>query len=167
MTINFNNSKSSAEPFFLDCRGLAPFSFSFYDRLLIYDYTTYIFLRRNHRKHIRFPAVDICKPHRKHLFLYCCIYSALHSNGSYPIVTCIFVVVGMCLQSCCIATGLHVTIYFLHSVEAPVFCSESAECFVGFIRSNFLSFVFARPGNWVGSPLDRWSQNFCFGHASL
>jgi hypothetical protein len=30
--------------------------------------------------------------HRKHLFLYCCSYSALHSNGSYPIVACVFVV---------------------------------------------------------------------------
>jgi hypothetical protein len=30
ITINYNNSQSSAEPFFLDCRGLAPFSSWFY-----------------------------------------------------------------------------------------------------------------------------------------
>jgi hypothetical protein len=30
-TISFNHNQSSAEPFFLGCRGLAPFSFSFYD----------------------------------------------------------------------------------------------------------------------------------------
>jgi hypothetical protein len=45
--------------------------------------------------------MDICEPHRKHLFLYCCIYSALHSNGIYLIVTCVFVVAGMCLPSRC------------------------------------------------------------------
>jgi hypothetical protein len=37
ITTNYTNSnQSSAEPFFLDCQGLAPFSFSFYDWLLIY-----------------------------------------------------------------------------------------------------------------------------------
>jgi hypothetical protein len=35
--------------------------------------------------------MDICEPHRKYLFLYCSIYSALHSNGSYPIVSCVVV----------------------------------------------------------------------------
>jgi hypothetical protein len=89
--------------------------------------------RRTHRKHIRCPEMDICEPHRKHLFNYCCIYSALHSNGSYPIVACIlridiraFASAGMCLEntSCnafsivafayfgrCLEIGLHVTIY--------------------------------------------------------
>jgi hypothetical protein len=33
--------------------------------------------------------MDICEPHRKHLFLSRCIYSALHSNGNCPIVACI------------------------------------------------------------------------------
>jgi hypothetical protein len=37
ITISLNHNQSSAEPFFLDCRGLAPFSFSFYDSLLIYE----------------------------------------------------------------------------------------------------------------------------------
>jgi hypothetical protein len=32
--------------------------------------TTYIVSRRTHRKHIRCQAIDICEPHRKHLF--CC-----------------------------------------------------------------------------------------------
>jgi hypothetical protein len=62
-------------------------------------------------ENIRCPAVDVCKPHRKHLFLYCCIYSALHSNGSYSIVACLSVIAWMCLPSRCPATGLHVTIY--------------------------------------------------------
>jgi hypothetical protein len=60
--------------------------------LLIYDWTNYIVLRRFHRKHNRYPAMVICEPHRKHHFLYCCIYNALHSNGNYPSVDCIFVV---------------------------------------------------------------------------
>jgi hypothetical protein len=34
---HFFHKQSSAEPFFLDCRGLAPQSF--YDSLLIYDWT--------------------------------------------------------------------------------------------------------------------------------
>jgi hypothetical protein len=38
--------------------------------------------------------MDICELHRKHLFPYCCVYSALHRNGNYPIVTCVFVVAG-------------------------------------------------------------------------
>jgi hypothetical protein len=50
--------------------------------------STYIVSTRTHRKYIRCPAMDICEPHRKHFFLYC-IYSALHSNGSYPIVACV------------------------------------------------------------------------------
>jgi hypothetical protein len=41
--------------------------------------------------------MDICEPHRKHLFLYRCIYSALHSDGSYPTVARAFVVAGTCL----------------------------------------------------------------------
>jgi hypothetical protein len=52
--------------------------------------------------------MDICEPHIKYLFLYCCIYSALHSNGSYPIVTCVFFVAEMCLPSCP-AACIHVT----------------------------------------------------------
>jgi hypothetical protein len=35
--------------------------------------------------------VDICEPHRKLRFLCCCIYSVLHSKGSYQVVTCVFV----------------------------------------------------------------------------
>jgi hypothetical protein len=54
--------------------------------------------------------MDICEPHRKHLFLYCCIYSAVHSNGNYPIVSCVFFAAGMCLQCRCPELGLHVTI---------------------------------------------------------
>jgi hypothetical protein len=47
-------------------------------------------------KHIRFLAMNICEPHRKHRFPYCCIYSALHSNGSYPIVACVFIFAYCC-----------------------------------------------------------------------
>jgi hypothetical protein len=97
----------------LDWTGLAPFSFSFYDWLPIYDWNTNIVSRRTHRKHIRCPpAIDICELHRKHIFIYCCTYSALHRNGNYPIVACVFVVAGMCLPSRCPATSLHVTIHF-------------------------------------------------------
>jgi hypothetical protein len=103
-SITITHSRSSAEPFFLERRGLAPFSFSFYDWLLIYDWTTYIASRRTYRKHIRCLAMDIGKEHRKHLFLYCiyarciatevtrllpayslpreCVYQSLPSNGS-------------------------------------------------------------------------------------
>jgi hypothetical protein len=63
---------------------------------LIYDWTIYTVSRRNHRKHIRCPALDIREQHRKQRFLYCCIYSPLHSNGSYPIVACVFVVAYCC-----------------------------------------------------------------------
>jgi hypothetical protein len=49
--------------------------------------------------------MDIREPHRKHLFLYCCIYSALHSNGSYPIVACVFVAAGVYLPSRCTEMG--------------------------------------------------------------
>jgi hypothetical protein len=77
-----------------------------------YDWTTYIVSRKIHIKHIRCPAVDICEPHRKHHFLYC-ISSALHSNGSYPIVASIFVVAGMCLPSRCPATGQLMTYIFI------------------------------------------------------
>jgi hypothetical protein len=54
--------------------------------------TTYIVSKRIHSKHIRCPVMAICEPHRKQLFLYCCIYSALHRNGSFLIVACVFVV---------------------------------------------------------------------------
>jgi hypothetical protein len=127
--INYKKSnQSAAEPFFLDCRGLAPFSFSFYDWLLIHDWTTYIVSRRTDRKHICFSAMDICEPHRKHRFLYSCIYGALHSNENYPIVACVFVAAYCCrlylatgcllricphgnvFTSSCPVTGLHVTI---------------------------------------------------------
>jgi hypothetical protein len=110
-TTSLNHNQSSAEPFFLDCRGLALFSFSFsFNSDLTWFFTTYTLSRRIHRKHIRCPATDICEPHRKHLFLYSCIYSALHSNGSYPIVAFVFVVAGMYLPRRCLAMDLHVTI---------------------------------------------------------
>jgi hypothetical protein len=54
--------------------------------------------------------MDICEPHRKRLFLYCCIYSALHNYGSYPIVACVSVAAGMCLPSRCLEMGLYVTL---------------------------------------------------------
>jgi hypothetical protein len=57
---------------------------------------TYIFSRRIHRKHIHFPAMDICEPHRKHRSLYCYMYSALHSTGNYSSVACVFVVAYCC-----------------------------------------------------------------------
>jgi hypothetical protein len=86
---------------------------STWDYLLIYDSITYILSRRIHRKHISCPAMDICERRRKHLFLYCCIYSALHSNGNYPIFSCVFVVTGMCLQSSCPATCLHIIMCYM------------------------------------------------------
>jgi hypothetical protein len=55
-TINYKNTIFS-RPFFLDCRGLAPFSFSFYDWLLIYDRTTYTVSRRIHIRSTRCPAM--------------------------------------------------------------------------------------------------------------
>jgi hypothetical protein len=36
----------------------------------------------------------------------------VHRNGSYPIVACIFVAMGMCLPNCCQEMGLHVVIPF-------------------------------------------------------
>jgi hypothetical protein len=105
IAVNYNKSQSSAAPFFLDCRGLTPFSF--------YGWTTYTVSTRLHRKHIRCPAMDICEPHRKHLFLYCCIYSALHSNGSYPIVACIFAV-AECVYQVVALQWVYMSQYFYH-----------------------------------------------------
>jgi hypothetical protein len=65
------------------------------------------------------------RPRRKHsLFCWEGVFTAaLHSKGSYLIVTCVFVAARMCLQSRCLATnvysdftipafGRHVTIFF-------------------------------------------------------
>jgi hypothetical protein len=96
ITINYKNSQRlSADPVFLECQGLAPILVLVLRLTLIYDWTTYIVWRWTHRRHIHCPAMDICEPHRKHHFLYC-IYSALHRNGSYPIVACVFVVAYRC-----------------------------------------------------------------------
>jgi hypothetical protein len=86
--------------------------------LLIRSCTTCIVSRLTHRKYIRCLAVDMWKPHRKHLFFYCCIYSALHSNGSNPIVAAIFIAAGMCLPSCCLEMGLHVTLFLLKAAHS-------------------------------------------------
>jgi hypothetical protein len=47
--------------------------------------------------------------------LLCCwkgVFSPLlHSNGSYPIVACVFVAAGMCLPSPCLTMGIHVTFF--------------------------------------------------------
>jgi hypothetical protein len=79
---------------------------------LILFCTTCTVSRRSHRKYIRCPAIDICGPHRKHFLLYCYIYSAFHSNGSYSIIARVFVAAGMCLPSRCLAVSLHFTILF-------------------------------------------------------
>jgi hypothetical protein len=52
--------------------------------------TTCIVSRRTNRKHIRCLAMDIYELHRKHLFFYCCVYSSLHTNGSYPMLPAYF-----------------------------------------------------------------------------
>jgi hypothetical protein len=57
--------------------------------------------------------MDICEPHRKHLFLYCCIYSALHSNGSYPIVACVSVVAG-CVYRVVAQQRVYISQYYLY-----------------------------------------------------
>jgi hypothetical protein len=59
--------------------------------------------------------MDICEPYRKHLLFYC-IYGALHSNGSYPIVAWVFIAAGICLLSRCLEMGLHVKIRRLCNV---------------------------------------------------
>jgi hypothetical protein len=81
---NHTHNQSSAETFFLSCQRLVPFSF--------YDWNA----RGEPIENIRFLAMNICEPHRKHCFPYCCIYSALHSNGSYPIVACVFIFAYCC-----------------------------------------------------------------------
>jgi hypothetical protein len=61
----------------------------------------------------RYSAMDICEPHRKHLLRHGSIVAFTapsHSNGSYPIVACVFVAAGMCLPSRCLETGVHVTL---------------------------------------------------------
>jgi hypothetical protein len=72
ITINYNNSQPIfSRSLFLDCRGLSPFSFSFY------DWTTYIVSRRTQRKH-PFPSSGHAN-HRENtsssilLFTACCI----------------------------------------------------------------------------------------------
>lgn len=77
------------------------------------SFTTGLLIQRRGgpiEEHIRCSAIDICKRHRKTLILYCCIYSELYSNRSYPIVGCIFVVAGMCLPSRFPTMGHNVTI---------------------------------------------------------
>jgi hypothetical protein len=87
-SVTMTHSQSSGVPSFLECLGPAPFSFSFCDWLLSFDWTTYIVSRRIHKEHVHRPAMDTCEQHRKHLFLYCCIYSAFHSNGLVRIRCC-------------------------------------------------------------------------------
>jgi hypothetical protein len=35
------------------------------------------------------------------------VYSAMHSNGNYSIVACVFVAAGMCLPSRCLAINVY------------------------------------------------------------
>jgi hypothetical protein len=84
-----------------------------FDSVLYHVYS----LEADHREHIRWPAMDTGEPLREHLFLYCCIYSALHRNGSYPIVACVFVVARMCSPRCCLEMGLHVKILVLFGAQ--------------------------------------------------
>jgi hypothetical protein len=105
ITINYNNSQSISSRTLLPWLPRTRSILVLVLRLLIYDWTTYIHvISRTHRKHICCPAMDICEPHRKHLFL-CCIYSTLNSNGSCPIAACVFVVAEMCLATRCLAMG--------------------------------------------------------------
>jgi hypothetical protein len=97
LTINLQpNSSSLTAEDSLHFHALSLSLSQFSDKLLIYDWTTYIVSRRNHTKHIRCPAMDICEPHRKRRFFYCWIYSALYRNGNYPIVAYVFVVAYCC-----------------------------------------------------------------------
>jgi hypothetical protein len=82
IAINYNNSQS------IFSRTLLPWlpktcSIPILVLRLTSDLRLYHLLisRWTHRKHIRCPAMDKCESHRKHLFIYCCIYFALHSNG--------------------------------------------------------------------------------------
>jgi hypothetical protein len=106
ITINYNKSQSifsrTLLPWLPRTRSILVLVLQMASDLQL-DYL-YIFSRRTHRKHIRCPAMNICELHRKDLFLYCCIYSALHSNGRYSIVACVFVAAGMCLPGHCLST---------------------------------------------------------------
>jgi hypothetical protein len=89
--------------------------------------------------------MDICELHRKHLFLYCCIYGVLHSNGSYPIAACVFFVAGMRLPIRFPATGIHVTIL----IQANRFYDELLSCgLLGCIALQFRKSLTFRTNLW-------------------
>jgi hypothetical protein len=80
---------------------------------VIAGFSLYNLGSENSTENIHCLAVDICEPHKNtssdtgsiHLFKV-----PLYSNGSYPIVACVFVAAGICLPRRSLAMGLHVKI---------------------------------------------------------
>jgi hypothetical protein len=104
-------------------------------------WTTYTVARRTHSKHIRCLAMDICEPHRKHRFPYCCIYSTLHKNGGCPIVACVFVVAYCfrfylatdCLPRICLRGNVYTELLSsngstCHSIQSGIYELKCNEC---------------------------------------
>jgi hypothetical protein len=100
-----NHNQSSAEPFFLDCRGLAPLSFWFECSVLLIQSgggpieNTSVVQQWIYANHIENTASSIA------VFTGRCIETEAIRIGAW-----VFVAEGMCLPSSCPATGLHVTI---------------------------------------------------------
>jgi hypothetical protein len=94
--ITHDHNKSSAEPFFMDCRGLVPFRFS----ILLLFCTTYLARRPTHRKHVLCLALDV---------LYCWLRICCRlciATGCLPRI-CLR---GKVLSNRCLAMGLYVTV---------------------------------------------------------
>jgi hypothetical protein len=121
-TIICNHNKLQ-ELTIIDCLRLTQYSFLFSRSVsLSFSHTiqfcnTYTASWKTHRKHICCPSMDICKSHKTHLFLFCCIYSTLNSKRSYLIVAPIFVAVKMCLLSHYLEMGLYITIITTHNYD--------------------------------------------------
>jgi hypothetical protein len=101
---------------------------------------------------IRWPEMDICEPHRKHRFLYCCIYNVLHRNGSYPIVACVFVVAYCCRLH--LATGCLPRISLRGNVFTELLPSNRSTCH-NTNSSSHKAFSFRSiPYVWAGATID-------------
>jgi hypothetical protein len=81
--------------------------------------------------------VSLEAAHRKHRFLCCCIYSALHRIGSYPVFACVFVVAYCCrlyqAAGCLSRICLHGNVF---TESLP---SNGSTCHNNFIRKVLIS----------------------------
>jgi hypothetical protein len=130
-TFTITDNQSSAEPFFFDCRGLPPFSFSFlFSFSLFLSQLSFSFLSSTTSELCSVPAYDSLSrtPRKTSVTCQVCMFIGPLPSKGCPIIES--VTSGRCLQSHCLATVICVTICLFENKTLSLHSAPFSFCCV-------------------------------------